>query len=89
MDVIEEFYTKKALAAQLREDFHATNLGNYIIINGLTKVATPYGSAFFRNHTRRTRPTDELTLIDYAKPERVADECLQTKVYPKKAELLK
>ena len=89
LDAVQEFYTKKALAAQEREEFHTTNLDNYITANGLKKVATPYGTAFFRSHTRRTWPSDELTLIDFAKAEGVADECLQTKLLPKKAELLK
>jgi hypothetical protein len=85
---IEDFYQRKALAAKQREMFHATSLGNYAVINGMKKFATPYGTVFFREQTKRTWPEDDQVLVEFANAEGAAEHLLQTKLFPKKAEIL-
>jgi hypothetical protein len=88
LDVTREFYGKKALAAQERADFHIKNLGNYALQQGKNKIATPYGTVFFKSTTKRIWPEDD-ALINFAQVEGMADSLLKTKFSPIKAEFLK
>jgi hypothetical protein len=89
LDKVRDFYIRKSQAANAREAFHVQNLGNYIVQTGKKKVATPYGTAFFRTRKKVTWPEDANVLIRFVQDEGADENLLKTTYTPKKLEILK
>jgi hypothetical protein len=89
LDRVRDFYARKSQAANAREAFHIQNLANYITQTGKKKVATPYGTAFFRTRKKVTWPEDANALIRFAQDEGADEDLLKTTYTPRKPEILK
>jgi hypothetical protein len=61
-----EWYQTRIARAEEREQYHLTQIRNYMDNNGLDKVPTPRGTAYFRNTEKINWPQDDQELLTWA-----------------------
>jgi hypothetical protein len=61
-----EWYQTRIARAEEREQYHLTQIRNYMDNNGLDKVPTPRGTAYFRNTEKIHWPADDQELLTWA-----------------------
>lgn len=83
-----EFYERRIVALEARADFLKENVGRWLKINGMQKLATHSGTIYFSKRTKVTLPDDE-TLVRYANNEDPSNKRGLITQKPNKAELKK
>jgi hypothetical protein len=82
-----EWYKERIARAEEREQYHLTQIENYMTNEGKDKVPTPRGTAYFRNTTRINWPADDQELLTWAETDPARFVKTKTTVTPDKKEI--